>query len=288
MSLLRVCLGMIWLAVLASAPTSAQQRSELVISGSIYDVKPVVPSPLRPHLEQPAIPSAVTQFDVRIRLHIYNRSEAALIIPSLHTFPGDRSMLFLTIPSAAGNIVTVAEEVKDPKRAGRMADLVKSLKQDHPFGGYFRMIRAGDFFEMFETIRVTSGYKLERHPSKEVGGPDVELVAPELPFFRIRYHLRLADGQALADAKRRWANWGDLLSGPGGNITIETEPIVNKLRDAPEPRSRDLGWSKIPPYQKVDTVLGRKPENISQPVPHRLMLHSCLTSQSWITVGRAG
>jgi hypothetical protein len=218
------------LMILGAVIAASSQQSPLVISGSLYDVKIAPPAVVRGTELAPG--TLVPQgFDVRVRLHFYNSGDTPIIIlPPGYAFPGTIEMLFTNVPDRSGPVLARAAPVNTVRSPDYMQQFLRSLEYPLPTYPFVR-IPARGFVEAFDTVRVTSGYRIDNRPNKQNGLPDVKFVNAEHPFFRLRFSATVKNAQLTAKAARTWRDRGELLLSENGNFVLETEAIVNKLPD---------------------------------------------------------
>lgn len=228
---MRIYLLLIGLSFLLSANAIAQ-RSALVITGTVIEVKPTAERILKNGKYE----KQETYFAVRLRLVYHNRGEVPLIVPKPGSFYyGKRRLLFLEIPSSESKVSATADEWMFPGSSDPIPYFLKELALVEPSRYHFAVIEPGGYYETGDTIRARSGYKLELRPNPEKYRPDLEFAIPEHSAFKVRYSSSLKDrpegSDLLADAGRRWSRFGKLVLNSDGDFFFETEVIINKLPD---------------------------------------------------------
>ena len=236
MPTVRIRILLIGLLLVMSASTFAQ-KSSLVITGSVTDFKPITHSAKRNGIYEKLEP----YIEIRLRLVYHNRGETTLIVPKPNSLYDGKKLYFYEIPSSDSKVSATADEWMYPawmypgSSDRQISNLLKELARPEPSGYYFTIIEPGGFYETMETIRAISGYKIEKRPSGEKFPSEIEIAIPEHPYFKIRYSLSIKDRpesiEPLADAQRRWKEFGKLFLNSDGDFFFETGVIINKLPD---------------------------------------------------------
>jgi len=234
MAIKRIYFLLLGLFLVLSANTFAQ-KSPLMITGTITDVKPYAE-----HLNRNGkSEKQETYFKMSLRLQYHNRGETALIIPTPNYFYAGKKVFFYDIPSSDSKVSATADEWMLPAWVNpgydRNGFLIKELARPEPSRYYFAIIEPGGYYETLEEIKALSGYKLEKRQSGDKVPREVEFAITEHPYFKIRYSLSIKDrpesSEPMADAQRRWKEFGKLFLNSDGDFFFETDIIINKLQD---------------------------------------------------------
>ena len=232
----RVCWVVLVLSLVATASAVAQ-KSPLVISGTVADVKIwglLVPIPVdkdkmwtQPF---PRYERKDTSFNVVVQLQYCNKGEVALIVPKSGTFQrGSTKILSLELPSSDSRVSTAISRSNDWGGVDPMPPFLKELEKAEPSPFSFAIVEPGTCHGSTDWISVKSGYKLVERPSGDKSKPPIEIAVAEFPYFKIQYSLSMKDSLPVSEAKRRWSHLGKLLTTSDGDFFFETDVIINKL-----------------------------------------------------------
>ena len=230
--------------MLGAAVNSFSQKSPLMITGTVTEVKPTGQMVLKNHRYE----REDTYFEIRLHLTYYNRGEETLIVPTPRFFMfaaqvADQKVLFLDIPSSdakASLSVNQYDRFKDDKNKSQYLEqlnqeFVLQLAKKEPPTSYFVVIEPGGSYETGTTINVKLGYQLEVRKKAGISGHDLELVIPDYPYFKVQFSSSLRDRnratEPLREAQHRWRNFGKLLLTSNGDLFLESDVIINKQPD---------------------------------------------------------
>lgn len=237
MATLRMFLLLAGLSLFLPSNTIAQS-SPLSVTGTVtgVNVQPslvAVPDRDKPWVRFERQMQMEPWFVVVVRIQVCNKDDVALIIPTIGTLRlGTTKLSFLELPSSDSKVVATAALLSrnDPSQYDPMPGLLKELEKPEPPKS-FAVIEPGTCYDANDSISVTSGYKLEVLPSEDKTKRPIEKVIPEHSQFKIQYSLTMKDSLPVSDARRRWSKIGKLLTTSDGDFFLETEFIINKLRD---------------------------------------------------------
>ena len=234
MATVRISLLFVVMSLFLSSVANAQ-KSPLLITGAIVDVTPDGPYKTPYVIKNNLLERQETHFAVKVRLQYYNRGDEAIIVPVPGSFfAGTKTLQFLEIPATESEISATSDEWMFPGRKGKdiVASYLPELSSSEPSHYYFAIIEPGGTFETGDTIRATTGYKLEVRQSHDKVKRDIEVAIPEHPYFKIKFSLSIKDRsesiEPLADAQRRWRRFGKLLLDSNGDYSQQSEFIINK------------------------------------------------------------
>lgn len=228
---------MVLVTLLMASANAVAQKSPLVITGSVTQVKVggrFVTTPINKDNAWEGFrrERKTSQFHVSIHLQYCNQGEVTLIVPTHYSFPNERKkMIFLELPASDSKVLAVVTGIDFSGTRDPMPAFLNELEKLEPSRYLFAIIEPGRCHESGDMIFVESGYKLEVRPSGDKRKLDFEVAIPEHSYFKLQYSVSMKDTLPVADAKRRWSNLGKLLTTADGDFFLETEFVINKLPD---------------------------------------------------------
>jgi hypothetical protein len=202
---------------------SATNRG-LVLTGSVYDVKP----------ENASRSEKKDQYEFVLELYLQfkNESDSPYIIFKPDNFYGEKRISFLTplVSGTRSEDSTFSNVWTYPSTYDPFPGFVKELEAAEPAIFRFVIIEPGAYFECRETLRIKSGYRLEIKPNQKISEASP---IPEFRAFTLEYYLSLSDRHEdynpLTAARRKWKKLGQLILNSSGDYIVRSEIILNKL-----------------------------------------------------------
>lgn len=232
----KLYLMVVALSLLASVSAVAQ-KSPFVITGSISSVKvggKVDSIPINKNEEWEGLrwERKETWFEVSFYGQYCNRGEVTLIVPMNRSFPNQtKKILFLELPSSESKILAAASGFNLSGNRDLTPIFIKELEKPEPSPYYFATIEPGTCHSYGDLILVKSGYKFEERPGSNKFSQPIATALPEHSYFKVQYSLAMPDSLPVSEARGRWGNIGKLLTTSDGDFFLETEFIVNRLKD---------------------------------------------------------
>lgn len=241
MATIRIYLVLAILSLFLSSNTIGQS-SPLSVTGTVTAVNvqpglraiPIDKDKPRAGVKFERYPQTEPWFDVVVQLQVCNRDEVTLIVPTIFTLRfGTTKISFLELPSSESKVVATATPRSryDLSRFDPIPSFLKELEKSEPSKDRFAVIEPGTCYNASDMISVTSGFKPGVLPSEDKSKRPIEIAIPEYSQFKIHYWLMMKDSMPVSDANRRWKKFGKLVTTSDGDFVLETEFIINKLRD---------------------------------------------------------
>ena len=204
----------------------------LVLTGSVVSVKP--------NFVSKSNDKEVYDFDVELYLQFRNDTDKPVIIFKPGDFYGQKKIAFLEQVASKLNSEESSTVIAWKNPYGHFnydpfPSFLRELTAPEPAKYRFAIIAAEGYYECHETIRVETGYKLQKVPGPKPYDSPRLFAIPEFPALRLEFYLSLKDrhedADALGTAQRRWKKSGELALDSSGDYRVKSEVILNKLPD---------------------------------------------------------